>query len=124
MTTKMTRKELFTALLNLDEVKANAVWVEKLNAEIEAIDKKNANRKPTTQQIENESIKDVIMSVMSATEGKTVTQIMKDCARLGTEFKSNQQCTALLRQLRLDGKVTRVEDKKSTLYFIADEEEA
>ena len=40
------------------------------------------------------------------------------------EFKSNQQCTALLRQLRLDGKVTRVEDKKGTLYFLADGEEA
>jgi hypothetical protein len=121
MTTKMTRKELFTALLNLDEVKANAVWVEKLNAEIEAIDKKNANRKPTAQQIENESIKEQILTVLEIGHGRTVSEIMKMC---DYDFKSNQQCTALLRQLRLDGKVTRTETNKGTFYFLADEEEA
>lgn len=121
MTTKITRKELFTALLNLGEVKANPVWVEKLNAEIEAIDKKNLNRKPTTQQIENEGIKAQILAVLEVGHGRTVSEVMKMC---DYEFKSNQQCTALLRQLRLDGKVTRVEDKKATLYFLADEEEA
>lgn len=120
MTTKMTRKELFTALLNLDEVKANAVWVEKLNAEIEAIDKKNANRKPTAQQIENENIKEQIMDVMTWDEGRTVSEIMKMCEH---DFRSNQQCTALLRQLRLDGKITRTETKKGTLYFLAEPEE-
>lgn len=121
MTTKITRKELFTALLNLDEVKANTVWVEKLKAEIEAIDKKNINRKPTTQQIENENIKEQIMDVMTWDEGRTVSEIMKMCEY---DFKSNQQCTALLRQLRLDGKVTRTETKKGTLYFLAEPEEA
>lgn len=122
MTTKMTRKELFTALLNLDEVKANAVWVEKLNAEIEAIDKKNANRKPTAQQIENETIKEQILEVLTADrEGKTVSEIMK---LTEYDFKSNQQCTALLRQLRLDGKVTKTETKKGTLYFLVEPEEA
>ena len=121
MTTKMTRKELFTELLNLDEVKANAVWVEKLKAEIEAIDKKNANRKPTTKQTENETIKEEILAVLTDLEGKTVSEIMKMC---NYEFKSNQQCTALLRQLRLEGKVTRTETKKGALYFLANKEEA
>lgn len=121
MTTKITRKELFTALLNLDEVKANAVWVEKLKAEIEAIDKKNLNRKPTAQQIENENIKEQILTVLEIGYGRTVSEIMKMC---DYDFKSNQQCTALLRQLRLDGKVTRTETKKGTLYFIVNEEEA
>ena len=121
MTTKITRKELFTALLNLDEVKANAVWVDKLNAEIEAIDKKNLNRKPTAQQIENESIKEQILTVLEIGHGRTVSEIMKMC---DYDFKSNQQCTALLRQLRLDNKVTRTETNKGTFYFLADEEEA
>lgn len=121
MTTKITRKELFTALLNLDEVKANAVWVEKLNAEIEAIDKKNINRKPTAQQIENENIKEQILTVLEIGHGRTVSEIMKMC---DYDFKSNQQCTALLRQLRLDNKVTRTETNKGTFYFLADEEEA
>lgn len=121
MTTKITRKELFTALLEMEEVKANPLYVEKLNAEIEAINKKNANRKPTTQQIENEGIKEIILSVMSTEQGMTVSEIMKASA-LQYEFRSNQQCTALLTQLKIDGKVKRVEGKKSTLYYLTEEE--
>ena len=121
MTTKMTNKELFTALLKIEEVKANPLYVEKINALIEGIDRKNANRKPTAQQKENEAIKEEILTALDTGHGRTVSEIMKMC---DYEFKSNQQCTALLRQLRLDGKVTRVEDKKGTLYFLADGEEA
>lgn len=121
MTTKMTNRELFTALLKIEEVKNNPLYVEKINALIESIDRKNANRKPTAQQVENERIKDEILAVLTTSEGRTVSEIMK---LTDYEFKSNQQCTALLRQLRLDGKVTRVENKKGTLYFLAEQEEA
>lgn len=121
MTTKMTNRELFTALLKIEEVKQNPLYVEKINALIEGIDRKNANRKPTAQQKENENIKEQILKVLTTGEGRTVSEIMK---LTEYEFKSNQQCTALLRQLRLDGKVTRVEDKKGTLYFLAETEEA
>ena len=120
-TTKITTKKLLLALLEMEEVKANPLYVEKINALITAIDKKNANRKPTAQQKENENIKEQILKVLTTSEGRTVSEIMK---LTEYEFKSNQQCTALLRQLRLDGKVTRVEDKKGTLYFLAETEEA
>lgn len=116
MTTKITRKELFTALLNLEAVKANPLWKEKLEAEIVAIDKKNVNRKPTAQQVENENIKAEILDKLSEAEnGLTVSQLMK---LTEYDFKSNQQCTALLRQLRLDGLVTREERKDATYYCI------
>lgn len=121
MTTKITNKELFNALLKIEEVKKNPLYVEKINALIEGIDRKNANRKPTAQQKENENIKEEILGVLTVGEGRTVSEIMK---LTEYDFKSNQQCTALLRQLRLDGKVTRTETKKGTLYFLADEEEA
>ena len=121
MTTKMTRKELFTALLNLDEVKANAVWVEKLKAEIEAIDKKNLNRKPTAKQVENEAIKEKIITILEGyPEGLTITQIMK---LHSFEFRSNQQCTALVRQLMTEGKVTRIENKRTAFFKLAENEE-
>ena len=120
MTTKITRKELFTALLNLEAVKANPLWKEKLEAEIVAIDKKNANRKPTAQQEENEGIKKEIVTILeSYPEGLTITQIMK---LHSYEFRSNQQCTALCRQLRLDNIIDRKETKKGTLYFFVNEE--
>lgn len=119
-TNKITRKELFTALLNLEAVQINPLWKEKLEAEIVAIDKKNANRKPTAQQVENEGIKEEIVTILEGyPEGLTVTQIMK---LHSFEFRSNQQCTALCRQLRLDNIIDRKETKKGTLYFLVNEE--
>ena len=119
-TTKITNKELFNALLAMEEVKANPLYVEKINALITAIDKKNANRKPTAQQKENEAIKEEIVKILeSYPEGLTITQIMK---LHSFEFRSNQQCTALCRQLRLDNIIDRKETKKGTLYFLINEE--
>lgn len=119
-TNKITRKELFTALLSLEAVKTNPLWKEKLEAEIVAIDKKNANRKPTAQQVENEGIKEEIVTILEGyPEGLTITQIMK---LHSFEFRSNQQCTALCRQLRLDNIIDRKETKKGTLYFLVNEE--
>ena len=119
-TTKITNKELFNALLAMEEVKANPLYVEKINALITAIDKKNANRKPTAQQKENEGIKEEIVKILeSYPEGLTITQIMK---LHSFEFRSNQQCTALCRQLRLDNIIDRKETKKGTLYFLVNEE--
>lgn len=121
MTTKITNKEVLMAVLEMEEVKSNPLYVEKLTAMVTAIDKKSANRKPTAKQTENEDKKTVILSVMSETEGKTITQIMKACAEIGTEFTSNQQCTALVRQLINDNKVVRVEDKRTTLFYLVEE---
>ena len=119
-TNKITRKELFTELLNLEVVQTNPLWKEKLEAEIVAIDKKNANRKPTAQQVENEGIKEEIVTILEGyPEGLTITQIMK---LHSFEFRSNQQCTALCRQLRLDNIIDRKETKKGTLYFLVNEE--
>ena len=119
-TTKITCKELFNALLALEAVQANPLWKEKLEAEIVAIDKKNANRKPTAQQVENEGIKEEIVTILEGyPEGLTITQIMK---LHSFEFRSNQQCTALCRQLRLDNIIDRKETKKGTLYFLVNEE--
>lgn len=119
-TNKITRKELFTALLTLEAVQTNPLWKEKLEAEIVAIDKKNANRKPTAQQVENEGIKEEIVTILEGyPEGLTITQIMK---LHSFEFRSNQQCTALCRQLRLDNIIDRKETKKGTLYFLVNEE--
>lgn len=113
-TTKITTKELLLALLEMEEVKSNPLYVEKIDSLIAAIDKKNSNRKPTAKQVENERIKDEILEKLAKIEGgATVSQIMK---MTEYEFKSNQQCTALLRQLRLDGLVTREERKDATYY--------
>ena len=120
MTNKLTNKEVLNAVLNMAEVKANPAYEEKIKAMLEALEKKSANRKPTSQQIENENIKVEILEILEGyPNGLKVGQIMKLASY---EFKSNQQCTALLRQLRLENKVARVETKEGTLYSLAEEE--
>lgn len=120
MTNKLTNKEVLNAVLGMEEVKANPLYVAKIEAMIEAIEKKSANRKPTAQQIENEGIKEEIVTILEGyPEGLTITQIMK---LHSFEFRSNQQCTALCRQLRLDNIIDRKETKNGTLYFLVNEE--
>ena len=116
---KITRKELFNALLKMEEVKKNPLYVEKLEAELVAIDKKNANRKPTAQQIENEDIKKEILQVLADSgEGLTITDIMKKTVY---DFRSNQQCTALVNQLKADNLVARTEIKGRAYYSLVEE---
>ena len=121
MTNKLTNKEVLNAVLGMEEVKANPLYVAKIEAMIEAIEKKSANRKPTAKQTENESVKAEILEVLIGSNGMRIAEIMKACAY---EFSSNQQCTALVRQLVNEGKVLRIEDKRVTLFRLAEEEEA
>ena len=119
MTTKRTTKrEHFTNLLNLSEVKANPELVEFINHELELLTKKNATeKKPTATQIANEATKDAILDVLTESgEMMTITDIQKSSAELGE--LSNQKISALMRQLILDGKAVKVEDKRKS-YFKA-----
>jgi predicted transcriptional regulator len=114
MENKITYKELYTALLEIDEVKANSVWVKKLNEALENLEKKSANKSASKTQIENEEIKADILEIMVEGTNYTCTQIMKS---LNDErIPSQQKCSALMNALAKEGKVTRIVDKKAT-YF-------
>ena len=72
----------------------------KERAELHA--KKNASRKPTKVQVENEDIKTAILDYMSDSKVYTVTDIQK-----ALNIDSNQKASALIRQLRDAGKIER-----------------
>ena len=114
-TKKITKRDRFTALLNMAEVKADPGMVEFIEHELELLAKKNsADKKPTAQQTANEGIKSAILEAMEDNRLYTVTEIQKSveaCADL-----SNQRVSALLRQLKDEGKVVRTEDKRKA-YF-------
>jgi uncharacterized protein (DUF2344 family) len=89
-----------------------------IDHELELLAKKNASeKKPTAQQVANESLKQTIVDVLTDNDGlMTVTDVQKSCDELAE--LSNQRISALLRQLKDDGKVERVEDKRKA-YFKA-----
>lgn len=115
---KMTKRDHYNALLNLDEVKSNPTLVDFINHELELLDKKNsADKKPTAQQTANDSIKVAILDNMVEGKMYTITDIIKsvpECAEL-----TNQRVSALVRQLKDEGKIVRTEDKRKAYFSLA-----
>ena len=113
---KMTKREMF------EQIKANYELTEAevafIDHELELLAKKNASeKKPTAQQVANEGLKDIILDVLTENGGlMTITDIQKSCEELAE--LSNQKVSALVRQLKDDGKVEKVEDKRKS-YFKA-----
>ena len=112
---KMTKREYFNALLSLNEVKANSELVDFINHELELLAKKNASEKKLTPaQKENLTIQEAILNYMEADVLYTITDLLKnvpECAGL-----SNQRVSAIVRIMREEKKVERIEEKRKA-YF-------
>lgn len=115
---KMTKREKFEMLMAIDEVKSNPILSEFIEHELELLAKKNTSeKKPTAVQVANEGLKQTILDVLMENGGlMTVTDIQKSCEELAE--LSNQKVSALIRQLKDDNKVEKVEDKRKS-YFKA-----
>ena len=116
-TKKMTKRDYFNAILSKYPLTdAEKAFVEH---ELELLEKKNSSeKKPTAQQVANDGIKTAIAEGMSPNRLYTVTEIQKEipeCAEL-----SNQRVSALLRQMKDDGIVTRTEDKRKAYFSIVE----
>lgn len=82
-----------------------------LNERKELHEKKNASRKPTKAQAENEGIKDNILDFMEVNKSYTISEIQK-----GVGLETNQKTSALVRQLVIADLVKRTE-LKGKAYF-------
>ena len=115
---KVTKRERYAELLALNEVKGNPELVAFIEHEIELLNKKaSGEKKPSAVQVANEGIKEVIYNVL-AENGKamTITEIQKSDEELTA--MSNQRISALVRQLKEEGRVERFEEKRKA-YFKA-----
>ena len=115
-TTKMTKRDYFTAILSKYPLTdAEKAFVEH---ELELLAKKNsAEKKPTAQQVANDGIKAAIVAGMAPNRLYTVTEIQKEipeCAEL-----SNQRISALLRQM-IGNEIVRTEDKRKAYFSLAE----
>ena len=119
MTNKMTYVKALEIAMESESVKANAEVMEKLKALKASISKKNsAERKPTATQKANEGYKTAILDFMEVGKKYTITDLMKSVVEL-TDL-SNQRVSALVRQLKDDGLVKRVEEKRKAYFFLAE----
>lgn len=122
MANKKTVVEMF------EEIKAlpglTKEQVEFLEKRIEITKKKNAsgsgeNAKPTKTQLENEGIKNTIVSVLTTTP-TTITDLIKSSADLASY--TNQKVSALLTQLLKERRVVRTEVKGKAHYALPTDE--
>lgn len=115
---KMTKRDHFNALLNLEEVKSNKNLREFIEHELELLAKKNSSeKKPTATQTANEGLKNEILEGMEVGKLYTITDMIKKIPALAE--LTNQKVSAIVRQMVADGVVERIEDKRKTFFKLA-----
>ena len=119
---KMTNSKALAFVLNMEGVELPADVREKLTNIKASIDKKNsAERKPTATQTENVGLKSAIVEGMESGKAYTISELMKAIPELAD--LTNQRVSALVRQLKDEGKVSREEIKRKA-YFTKVEQSA
>lgn len=114
-TQKITKKDMFIALLSMTEVSANPAMVDFINHEIALLDKKATSKKPTQTQTDNERFKIIIIDYLrDVGVGKCIKELQAEIPELAG--LTNQRITHLLTPLVKANTLVKDYDKK-TPYF-------
>ena len=119
---KMTKRDYFNGLLGVIENHKDSIenyedFKAFIEREIELLNKKRSNSKPTKTQIENEKIKAKILEVLTdVNEVMTISELM---TADGLENYSNQKLSILCHQLVNEHKVVNTKVKKVSYFKIA-----
>lgn len=112
---KLTKKEKYVMIL--DYIKDNEMLMEFINNELELLSKKSSRTTPTKTQVENEKIKEkIVTTLVELDKYATITDIQNANTELAD--LSNQKISALLKQLYDNKVIDKVIDKKKA-YFKA-----
>ena len=119
-TKKMTKRDYFSKLIEIVEdanVDNSEEIIDFLKHEIE-LSKKKSSVKTKTQK-ENEVLMEVVFNALvEVGKPMTVSELMSANEEIGA--MSNQKVSALLKKLKEDERVVRVEDKKKAYFSIAE----
>lgn len=119
---KMTKRDCFNGLLGVlenhkDSIENYEEFKAFIEREIELLNKKRSNSKPTKTQIENEKIKEkILIAFEKIDEPVTITELVKMDGL--TEY-SNQKLSVLCHQLVDEHKVVNTKVKKVSYFKIA-----
>ena len=114
---KLTKKEVFSKMLEVEAIASNELFVEFINHELELLDRKSSKSTQTKTQIENESIKNAIVeSLERVAKAVTITELQELDSKMANY--SNQKLSALLKQLVKENRVVKTVDKKKSYFSI------
>lgn len=120
MNTKKSKRILFGELLALDVIQSNEEYKNFIQHEIELLEKKASNKVTTANQKENAELKEIILATLETIGTPvTISDLQSQSDKLSKEKYSNQKISALLTQLKNDGKVINTKDKKKSYFTVA-----
>ena len=118
MTEKMTYGKALAYVTEKCDLPADVA--ERLTALAASIAKKNsAERKPTAKQRENVGIKDEIVAWLDEGRIYTAAEIAKECPYCSEHDISTARVSALLAQMRTDGRIVVTTEKRKNYYSLA-----
>ena len=120
---KITKREVLTAMLEVEGISSNEMFTEFIKHELELLDKKTANRKSAKSDETNVKLANLVFDTLAEKGvGLTASEVIKANA----EFNglSTPKMTALLKILMEEGRVVRIEDGKKVLFKAVAEEVA
>lgn len=93
---------------------------EKLLALKASITKKNTERKPTANQVQNEKLADVLYDFLCDNPNRlfTVSEICKECEEFAKAEISTSKATAILKILITNNKAENVKEKRRSFYRV------
>ena len=118
---KMTKRDYFNGLLGVIENHKDSIenyedFKAFIEREIELLNKKRSNSKPTKTQIENEKIMETIYSVLeNAGVGMTISEMMKTDE---LNAYSNQKLSALCKKMYENEKIQKKIIKKKSFFAV------
>lgn len=124
---KVTKRVMLNRVIEVATELGRQDIVEFAKSEIELLDRKNANRKPTKAQLENEKIKETILIELERVlNAKKVDNIcVKDLFEASEELQKNDnsiaKITQLLLQLQKANLVDCIKLKGKNYYFLVQE---
>lgn len=114
-TKKITKMEMFARVLTRLNEPAEIDFIQH---EMDLLQSKNANRKPTANQKENEMFKEAIEYFLSANaeEKFNISEIQSQVPEV--EKLSNQRMSSLMKQLVDEGKVNKTYEKRKAYFYV------
>lgn len=118
MANKITKREVITIMLADESVKANEMYVQYLEHELELLDKKAQKKGKSDEELaEIARLKSFVVGALEKVGKGTVSEIQKADVELAE--LSNQKVTSLLKALKEEGVVIRATEGRKTVFSLA-----
>lgn len=121
MANKVTKKENFTAIIEVLKTAGRSDLVSVMEHEIELLDKKNSYKSntPTTNQVENAEIAESLPTVLEAGKWYRLSEIKALVPAL-ENASGTQRIAVICRKLEAEGVLTKMVEKRVIYYSLAD----